>query len=192
MPPAPLLIPDGAIKVPVPDTNQETDSTCGASALLAVCLYFQTGPKEERRVVQAMRMSLRDGSDPEDVRRGALHGGLTYHEVQPMSQQRLKQFLDVGKPVLVMLQAWADEPVNYADDWNDGHWVVAIGYDNTGFYFEDPSIARRRGFLSYEELAIRWHDVGKYGQHVPQYGIALWKPGTRRFPRKIRHADHIE
>ena len=40
-------IPKGAIRVPVPDTSQQTDSTCGASSLQAVCKYFGVGPDDE-------------------------------------------------------------------------------------------------------------------------------------------------
>lgn len=182
----------GAIKVPVPDTSQETDTTCGASALLAVCLYYQVGPKKEKLVAKAMHMDMKNGSDPEDILRAAMFIGLHHESVQPMTIDRLKQFLDQGIPVLIMLQAWSDPLVDYVNDWDDGHWVVAIGHDKNGIYFEDPSIARRRGFLTYHELNLRWQDVGKDNQPVPQHGLALWKPGVMPFSQKISKAEHID
>ena len=63
-----------------------------------------------------------------------------------------------------------------AGQWDDGHWVVAIGYSPTGVFFEDPSLQAVRGFLSYRELLTRWHDTGPHRKHMPFYGLAVWHP----------------
>jgi predicted double-glycine peptidase len=65
----------------------------------------------------------------------------------------------------------------YVKDWKDGHWVVAIGYDKNGFFFEDPSLHAIRGYLSTQQLKSRWRDTGAHGKHMPCYGIAFWKEG---------------
>lgn len=183
-------IPNGAILVPVPDTKQETDSTCGASSLQAVCLYYGVRPLAERHVARAMRMDVRYGSNPEQIVRGAAAFGLRHQEVQPMSLQRLLEFLNDGKPVIVMLQAWSATR-SYRDDWEHGHWVVAIGWDSEGVYFEDPWILGARGYLDFAELEIRWHDIGKFRRHVEHYGVALWKPSATPWACQIHKARHI-
>lgn len=183
-------IPKGVIRVPVPDTTQDEDSTCGASSLLSICLYFGVGPVEEREVVKAMGMDLRYGSNPEHIVKAARQYQLRFHEEQPMSIRRLLRLVGERKPVLVMLQAWGGRP-SYKDDWEDGHWVVAIGWDKNGIYFEDPVIAEARGYLTFEQMEDRWHDVGHHGRDVPQYGVALWKPRVKPIGKDIRRARRI-
>lgn len=174
-------IPAGAIKVQVPDTRQIEDFTCGASALQAVCGYFGVGPDEEEDYVKDMEMKS-DGSDPEHLIRAAKKYKLKYLEIQPMNIKQLKGFLKKRLPVIIMIQAWSDKSiVNYAVDWKDGHWVVAIGYDKEGVYFEDPSLAAKRGFINYKDLEIRWHDiVGKKNIRTDHYGLILWKAGQMK------------
>jgi len=57
-------------------------------------------------------------------------------------------------PVILLLQAWKDEDDStpYAVDFDDGHYVVAIGYDQQYIYFEDPWIIGSIAYMSYLEL----------------------------------------
>jgi predicted double-glycine peptidase len=93
-----------------------------------------------------------------------------------------------------MLQAWPSRSKkNYKNDWKDGHWVVAIGYDAKGVYFEDPSLAAIRGFLNYKDLKVRWHDQagsGKEKRYIDHYGLAIWKPRQKR-PAYASRARYI-
>jgi predicted double-glycine peptidase len=185
-------IPDGAIKIDLPNTTQITDYTCGASALLAVCSYFGVGPEDEWDVEADMGFG-RAGSDPEHFRRAARKYGLRLAEYRGMTQAQLVECLDAGRPVIVMLQAWPDRrTASYANRWDDGHWVVAIGYDAQVFYFEDPSIHGGRGFIHRRELASRWHDIeGPRKERVFQLGIAVWASRISRFGSSVsaRHID---
>lgn len=171
-------IPRGTIRVPVPDTIQETDYTCGASSLQAVCKFYGVGPATEPEFVEHMGMPTA-GSDPEHIIRAVRRYGLRYQEFYPMSLADLTGCLDRCRPVIIMLQAWGSGG-SYRRVWADGHWVVAIGYDRKGVYFEDPSILAARGFLPYSELEVRWHDWGPNREHMDHYGLAVWKPGVRR------------
>jgi hypothetical protein len=64
--------------------------------------------------------------------------------------------------------------------WTEGHWVVAIGYDNddpdnTKLIFEDPA-SFFRTWLSEGELIERWHDLNEgtaKGQKLVGYGCTL-------------------
>lgn len=135
-------IPASAIKLDLPDVVQTKGYTCGAAALLAICRYYGIGPRSERGVVEDMRFG-KAGSDPKHVLRAVAKYGLAHEEFRPMTTQQLRACLDRGHPVMVMLQAWADPPPrSYADDWEDGHWIVAIGYDAKG---STSRIRRSRG-----------------------------------------------
>jgi hypothetical protein len=69
--------------------------------------------------------------------------------------------------------------------------VVAIGWDDGGIYFEDPSIVEARGYLTYAEVDDRWHDVDKYNKHVPRYGMAVWHATERPKGRQVAWARRM-
>jgi predicted double-glycine peptidase len=178
-----LVIPASAIKIDLPDTVQAKGHTCGAAALLAICRYYGVGPRSERRIVEDMDFG-KGGSDPKHVLRAAKKYRLAWEEFRPMTIQQLRTCLDLRRPVMLMLQAWADpRPTTYKDHWDDGHWVVAIGHDPTGIYFEDPSLEGARGYLTDAQLDERWHDIeGKDDHHVDHYGVAIWRPALAATP----------
>jgi predicted double-glycine peptidase len=185
-------IPEGAIKVPLPDTRQGEDYSCGASALQAISGYFGVGPEEEEDYVRDLKMDTRVGSHPFQIIRAAKKYGLRVFGKEFMTIEEVKTFLDRGKPVMLMIQAWRDSETekNYAKEWDEGHWVVAIGYDRAGMYFEDPSLAAIRGFIPYAELEERWHDTGPKNRRMEHYGLAVWRPRMLR-PAYLMQARRI-
>ena len=185
-------IPEGAIKVPLPDTRQGEDYSCGASALQAISGYFGVGPEEEEDYVRDLKMDTRVGSHPFQIIRAAERYGLRVSEKERMTVNEVKVYLDRGKPVMLMIQAWRDSETekSYAKEWDEGHWVVAIGYDRAGMYFEDPSLAAIRGFIPYTELEERWHDTGPKNKRIEHYGLAVWRPRMLR-PAYLMQARRI-
>jgi hypothetical protein len=176
-------IPRGAIKVDLPNTAQQLGYTCGPAALMSICAYFGvTGALEWEGDFQEITGVGPSGADPHQLTVPArAQFGLEVEEHAPMSDRELRACLDRRRPVLMMLQAWSERPrPRYRQSWGDGHWVVAIGHDRDGAYFEDPSLHTSRGFLSWAELDERWHDVGYRDVRVRRYGAAIWKPGVRR------------
>jgi predicted double-glycine peptidase len=170
-------IPEGAIKAPIPDTRQGKGYSCGASALKAICGYFGVGPEEEEDYGKDLKMDTRVGSHPFQIIRAAKRYSLRVSKKKRMNVNEVKASLDRGKPVMLMIQAWRDSKTekSYETEWGKGHWVVAIGYDRAGMYFEDPSLATIRGFISYTGLEERWHDTGPRNRRMEHYGLAVWK-----------------
>ena len=118
------------------------------------------------------------GSDPAHLVRAIERYGLHHRVYEPMSSRELARCLDRGRPVMIMLQAWRDvvPAAGFADVWDSGHWVVAIGHDARGVYFADPSLAAARGFLAHAALDERWHDLeGDNQRHVQRFGLAVWR-----------------
>ncbi len=184
-------IPAGAIKVELPNMVQLESYTCGPAALLAIFAYYGVGPEEESELERAIGITP-EGSDPDHLVQAARACGLRCEEFRPMTIAQLTACLDDRRPVLLMLQAWGDPaPPSYAGCWTDGHWIVAIGYDDSRVYFEDPSMYRTRGFLTYEELDARWHDVEGSNIRTEHYGVAIWKPdhADSVFPRRARRIE---
>jgi len=171
-------IPRGAVRAPLPCLVQRTDYTCGAAAVLVVSRYFGVGRKAEAAVVRDMGFGPL-GSDPAHLVRALRRYRLRFVEHRGMTDTALRAALDRGRPVIVMLQAWGDR-TRYRDHWRDGHWVVVIGYDQRGVYFEDPIIEGARGFVTYPALADRWHDLeGPTQRRVQRYGLVVWGARVR-------------
>jgi predicted double-glycine peptidase len=178
-------IPRGVVRVELPSVVQRREHTCGAAAVLAVSQYFGTGPKTEAEVVRDMGFG-EVGSDPAHLMRALRRYRLRWIERRGMTDAMLRAALDQGRPVIVMLQAWGDR-ARYRSHWRDGHWVIVIGHDARGVYLEDPLIDGARGFLTYADLAERWHDLeGPTNRRVRRYGVIVWGPRVRR-ARLVRH-----
>jgi predicted double-glycine peptidase len=163
--------------IDLPSTQQQADHTCGAAALRSICRYFGAGPTTEAQIVADMGFGA-DGSDPAHVLRAVERYGLAARAYRPMSAHQLARCLARGRPVLLMLQAWADPPPSrgFADVWHAGHWVVAIGRDARGVTFADPSLPGARGWLTHADLDERWHDIeGAADDRVQRYGVEIWR-----------------
>ena len=80
----------------------------------------------------------------------------------------LQSILSSGVPVILLLQAWKDDSTPpYPIDWDDGHFVVAVGFDSKYIYFEDPWILGSLTYMTKSELLTRWHDhIFSLGKNV--------------------------
>lgn len=195
------LIPRGAIKIALPDTTQIEEYSCGASCLQSISKYYGVGPDDEWDFVDDLKkvgMDKRVGSHPYQIRAVARKYGLRCEGHKKMTTAELLYYLRMKRPVMLMIQAWGvgededeDYRISYDKWWKDGHWVIAIGFDKKGIYFEDPSLQAVRGYLSFEELDARWRDTGPYGKHYDHYGVAIWKPGWRGPSVYYTRAEHI-
>lgn len=77
--------------------------------------------------------------------------------MQNLTVQQLETHIEGGRPVILLIQAWADLPVDYKNDFDDGHYVVLIGSDSKYFYFEDPWIIGSLAYISKINFLDRWH-----------------------------------
>ena len=103
--------------------------------------------------------------------------------VDGLTSLELQQILDQGRPVIVLIQAWGNKTLDqYATDKDDGHYVVAVGYDAANFYFMDPSTAGNYTFIPRDEFLRRWHDVDsrlvdghEVDEPVTHFGLVAYK-----------------
>ena len=91
----------------------------------------------------------------------------------------------------ISIQAYGDPQTYYRDD--NGHYVVAVGYDKANFYFEDPVLQGRAGFLPAKEFDRRWHDdegtTAKPDPHAHLGLIVRRKRGEPAAPPRARKID---
>ena len=138
-----------------PELRQTYNYDCGAAALSSVLAYYGIDVRED--YLMHIAKTVEDGTTT-----NGMVAALQYYGLETvagvMSIDDLKQAIDSGWPIIIALQAYRDKPILYPDDWDDGHYVVVIGYNGRRIFCEDPS-SFKRTWLSFAELMDRWHDV---------------------------------
>ena len=169
-----------------PEVRQGTDYTCGDSAMQAVLYYYGIEFREDQLIKRLH--TTHDGTDPEAIEDFAKAEGFSV-DMRAMNIADIKEYIDKSVPVIVDIQAWSGHRhQNYKGDYDDGHYVVVIGYDDERFIFEDPSLMNR-GYLTFAEFLERWHDVGNgpKGPHITHRGIAIYGKPPRFRSSTIKH-----
>lgn len=163
--------PSNLIRVPM--VRQSTDFTCGVAALLSVFAYFGDEYREDQ-LAKELKAAPKVGTSYLEMVRLAKAKDYSVKVLKDMSLADLNKLIDAGKPVICLLQAWADKPADYANDWQDGHYAVAIGYDTKNVFFMDPSTLSNYTFIPTKEFLSRWHDTdGK--EKLVHFGLILEK-----------------
>lgn len=164
----------------IPLVRQTSDYTCGVAALQSVLLYYgeDYGQWELARIL---------GADP--------HRGTSYRAILRFANRKfrdpqkrnfqmwkrcdmtiddLRQVIDTGKPTILFMQAWAEPGVNWKTEWKEGHYVVAIGYDENNIYFMDPSTLGHYTYIPIDEFFDRWHDKDpSIGEKLIRCGLVI-------------------
>ena len=148
--------------LPFPRSRQTFDYDCGAKAAQTVLAYYGVDMREDQ-VMKIGKTTKTDGTSLEGMRAIFKHAGLSC-TISRLTIDKLRTWIDTGVPVILPLQAWTKKKViQWEKEWNEGHYAVAIGYDKTHFYFEDPA-SLSRTYLTVTNLQKRWHDKGSNGK----------------------------
>lgn len=143
----------------IPDVRQSTEYTCGVSSLQAVLGYWGIEYREGTLAQMACSNS-ESGTPPGNIVSVAKTLGFDAEVKQRCTIADIEKWIEAGIPVIVDIQAWKDagDTSSWRESWENGHYVVAIGYDEKNIYFEEPSILGAIGFTSKSEFLDRWHD----------------------------------
>jgi len=168
----------------LPRLRQTFNYDCGAKALQSVLVYYGIEVREDLLLKEAG--TSEDGTMIDHLVSTAEQHGLQTDSKQ-MTIEDVKMYLDRRIPVILVLQAYKEDPqVDWEQDWEDGHYVVAIGYTEDKVLFEDPS-SFEHTYLGYDELEKRWHDVDVVGQKYLHHGIAIYGAEPRFQPDELVH-----
>lgn len=149
-------LPAGAVLVPL--CRQATDYTCGAAALQAVLGFFGEDFNESQ-LSGPLKSNNKIGTRYEAIEKFLTNKGFEVTVYKDASIRKLEELLDQKQPVIVLIQAWSEKAtIDYSKDWEDGHYVVAIGYDANNIYFMDPSTLGHYTYIPVQEFEARWHD----------------------------------
>jgi predicted double-glycine peptidase len=173
---------DPAVLLAVPNVRQHTAYACGAAALQAILAYYGVDVRQDTLIHQLGTNEV-DGTRYWEIVRVAKQYGLQPTVDSVFSIAELIAEINKGVPILIAIQAWIEkgDPRDISA-WltrkDDGHYLVAIGYDDHRIYFEDPSMFYV-GYINFEELNARWHDYDQNGQRLDHFAI-LFKGGEHQ------------
>ena len=168
----------------VPTTRQSTEYTCGVAALQSIFAYYGDDVRENL-LARQLKANAKNGTNYHKIAKLARTKGYTVNVYTNTTLVRLKKFLDARQPMICLIQAWTGHQVDFANDWNDGHYVVAIGYDKDKLYFMDPSTLGNYTYIPTEEFLVRWHDCDEKEKLV-HWAMEIYKPGPTFNPNLIK------
>jgi predicted double-glycine peptidase len=174
---------DKLVKVPL--TRQATEYTCGVSALQSVLAYYGDEVREDR-LAKACKSNYANGTRFSRMAQLAKSKGYSVEIKTDNSLDDLQALLDKKWPVICLIQAWHGSDIDYANDWDDGHYVVAIGYDNDNVYFMDPSTIGNYTFIPKKEFLDRWHDRETKKKVLKHFTMVLTKSKPSYDPVTIK------
>lgn len=165
----------------LPLVRQGHDYTCGVACAMSVLRYagYEFDVREDR-MAATLGSTETNGTDCRRIeqflnkirRRGSTQPIFCAEIKTGLSIPELCRFLDQGKPVICLIQAWSDHPEEYRHSSECGHYVIAIGYDAENIYFMDPSTSGNYAFIPQTEFLTRWHD-GDERKSYPQFGMVI-------------------
>lgn len=172
----------------VPLVRQSTDYTCGAAAVQSVLAYYGDDIREDN-LAKSLSSQSETGTDYQHIVDFAKSKGYDVAVYKEMTIEQLQKLISTGKPVICLIQAWSDKPENYSEDWDDGHYVVAAGYDDDRIYLMDPSTLGNYTYIPTQEFLKRWHDVDQRGVKLVHFGIVISKNRPVYNPESIKYLE---
>jgi hypothetical protein len=153
---------------------------------MSMLVYCGVEEREER-IAKLAGTTEKEGTTTEGILFTFGYFGMEVSAGEGMTTADIREAIDQGHPVLLTLQAYrgADVITTYSELWDQGHYVVAIGYEGDGtapddkIIFEDPADFHRT-FLSDGELNERWHDDNGAANppKLEHWGCILMTPST--------------
>ncbi|MBP7460466.1 MAG: C39 family peptidase [Candidatus Delongbacteria bacterium] len=165
--------------IKVPQTRQATGYTCGVAALQSL-LYYYGDEWRQDRLEKALDADSTNGTNYRNIVTFCQDLGYTTNLYFNLSLDSLKSMINRDIPVMLAIQAWADLPIDYKNEWESGHYVICIGYDQDRFYFMDPSTIDNYTYIPTSEFIDRWHDIDQEGIRLYSFGLTIFK-GTPSF-----------
>jgi predicted double-glycine peptidase len=158
-----------------PTTRQSFDYSCGPGAVQAVMAYYGKDFRESQ-LIDLLQTDKDEGTLIRDIVKIFNSEGFSTDVKENMTTSDLFGYIDKNIPVIVLIQAWGSETDfmnNYKNCWNDGHFVVAIGYTNKEVFFSDPALFNT-GYIPIPEFLDRWHDYDEGDNKTNHLGIAVY------------------
>lgn len=187
----PVLAYSQGMKLPpnllsFPHAIQTYEHDCGAAVLQGVLLYYGVEIRKQQ-IYKHAKTNKVVGTLIRGMLSTIKRHGLDY-DSRSMTLDELKAYLDKKIPVILFMEGGTEGPKDLFKDFGDSHWVVAIGYDETKVYLEDP-YSYNRVYLTHAELLKHWHGKELFKEYV-RHGIAVVGKKPMYDPDKVIHLDY--
>jgi len=158
--------------IEIPKTRQATGYTCGVAAVQSV-LYYNGIARRQDELEAQLGSGPQHGTNNKNMIQVLEEYGIKTTMCHNMSIDDIVEIIERGGVVICLMQAWhGDEYHDYTEEWEDGHYVVATGYDDERLYFMDPSTIDNYTYIEKEEFLTRWHDYDE-DQRYYNAGIVI-------------------
>jgi predicted double-glycine peptidase len=156
-----------------PGFRQSTKYSCGVATVQSALVYCFGSKYDmpESELFDKLKVTESGGVDPDKIMSFLKSRGLNVSS-NILTVDDLKENVNKKIPTIICIQAWGKQK-DYSKVYKEGHYVTVIGYNSDGFILEDPSISARYGFIGYDDLDERWHDVDKKGNKYDHLGIII-------------------
>jgi predicted double-glycine peptidase len=158
-----------------PSPRQSYDYSCGPGAVQAVMAYYGEDFRESQ-LIDSLKTDKNDGTLVKEIVKFLSSRGFKTDVKQNLTQKELFGYIDRKIPVIVLIQAWGTESNfnnHYIHCWNDGHFLVVIGYNKKNVIFFDPALFKA-GYIPIPEFMDRWHDYDEGETKTFHMGIAVY------------------
>jgi len=167
----------------VPLIRQQNNYSCGIACLQSILYYYGT-EIDYKELSKRAKTTEVDGTDHRNIINVVKDIGLEVELQKGMLLSDLLSFVDKNTPVIAAIQAWPNKPVSLSESWENGHWVIVIGYDEDNVYMMDPAMLGNYTYIPIEEFNSRWHDKDQ--------DIVLRQAGIVIKGKRIHDADEIK
>lgn len=183
-------IEDSKNYIHVPLCYQETEYYSGVACVqsLLACYGIHCS---QTSLVEIMHPKPILGIDYHSILFSMQLFGLKASMIEDMEMEDIKNYIHLGIPPILMIQAWKRDDIDYESDWKDGHYIIACGHYDDGIYAMDPYSLGNYTYLSSTELLKRWHTVDPSGTRHLGSGLIVRPEGLEMqyHPNKIKHLD---
>jgi predicted double-glycine peptidase len=155
-----------------PNHRQGTKYFCGVDAVESILEYYGID-WHEMDLAKILDATPEEGTCIERIIDFIGTQGLQVEFRENMTINDLKNFLNKKIPIIMMIQAWGEKSKNYANTWEEGHYVICIGYTNNEILFADPATYYEVSFIPNNELMNRWHDMDREKKYI-HFGCAVY------------------
>jgi ABC-type bacteriocin/lantibiotic exporter with double-glycine peptidase domain len=167
-----IKLPKNALHLP--DLRQENNYSCGLKVVESIVAYYRI---DDEVSIKKLKKDLETCSE-NGTRVAKILEFFKSVKLKTLAREfkieDLEKFLDSGFPIIIPLQAYADNfnSDDYAKTMDHGHYVIAIGYDEENIFFEDPS-SYNRVYLPKKDFLKRWHDKDNDEEVYHNFGIVI-------------------
>jgi predicted double-glycine peptidase len=138
---------------------------------------------DEAELMKLLGTTPEEGTYPAELVRVAREQGLEAELRDNCTLEDLERATSQGQPVIVLGQVWRShksDAASVADEWDCGHWFIALDVDKDYVYFEDPYVRMGKGFVPRTTFDDAWHNVMGGDRSKPvQSRVAIFIRGPK-------------